>query len=200
MHKLLTEHPRYKKALAEVAGIKQAEARHQQKTRKAEQDYQRARDEYEQKAVEALREGRDAPPRPTPPEVDPALVQRLAIDAIKSDDLLRAAERDLAPALLPKLDARAFEIEEAIRQAADTMKAMAREASALRVTAGALRAAAEFPPLSDPGAVDVARLFDLVVHGDHLLAPQTDDDVAGFDWSVQRREEATFGPSLGGRR
>jgi len=184
----LSEHPVYKRAVEEVARIRGAQARHQQQTARAEAKYREAAADYQRQAVEALRAGREAPERPTPPEVDPALVQQLAQDTIQSSDILRDAVRRLAPELLPLMEARALEVEETIRQAADTMHALAREASELRVTAAAHRAAAELPQLVNEGVVDVAGLFDLVTRGDRLLAAESPSysDVGSLHWDAPR--------------
>jgi len=205
MHKLLTEHPAYKQAVEQVARIKGAQTRHQQQTAKAEEDYRAAAAAYQQAAVEALREGREAPERPTPPEVDPALIQQLAQDTIEAPAILRDAERKLAPSLLPLMEARAFEVEETIRQAADTMRGLAREASELRVTVAAQRAAAELPQLRDQGVVDVARLVDLVLRGDRLLAAESPTsvtrDAGAWDLGARRGSQSVISfATLGGRR
>lgn len=203
MHRLLTEHPAYKQAIDEVTRIRAAQTRHREATERAERDYRAAAAEYQRQAVEALREGREAPEPPTPPLVDVALVQQLAQDSIEAPAILRQAERDLAPAVLPQLEERALEIEESIRQAVDTMRGLAREASELRVTAEAQRAAAELPPLVDPGAVDVPALVDLVVHGHRLLEarPANWDDIGGWDMNAPRGSQAVVRfDRLAGRR
>lgn len=205
MHRILTEHPAYKQAVEQVARIKGAQFRHQQQLAKAEQEHRAAAAEYQREAIEALRDGREAPERPTPPEVDPALIQQLAQDTIEAPAIVRDAERRLAPELLPLLEARAFELEETIRQAADSLRGLAREASELRVTTAAHRAAAELPQLVDQGAVDVARLFYLVTRGDPLLAAESATsatwDAGSWDPDAPRGSHrfASFG-TLGGRR
>lgn len=206
MHGILTEHAVYRRAVDEVARVKGAQRRHQEQVAKAEHEYREAAAAYQQAAVEALREGRDAPTdRPTPPEVDSTLILQLAQDTLDAPSILRDAERRLAPELLPQMEARAFEVEETIRQAADTMRGLAREASELRVTVAAQRAAAELPPLLDQGAVDVARLVDLVLRGDRLLAAESPTsasrDVGSWDWDGARGSHpiSSFSP-LAGRR
>ncbi len=173
MHRILTEHAVYQRAVEQVARIRGAQLRHQQQLAKAEQEYQAAAAAYQREAVEALREGREAP------------------------------ERRLAPELLPKLEARAFEVEETIREFADTMRGLAREASELRVTAAAHRAAAELPPLVNQGAVDVAGLFDLVTRGDRLLEAESPSysEVGAWDPDAPRGSQPVLSfNTLGGRR
>ena len=202
MHKLLTEHPAYRRAVDEVARIRGAQTRHQQQTAKAEQDYRDAAATYQREAVEALREGREATgERPSAPEVDPALIQQLAQDSIEAPAIVRDAERRLAPELLPQMEARAFELEETIRQAADSLRGLAREASELRVTVAAQRAAAELPPLRSEGAVDVARLVDLVLRGDRLLEAESYGEVGSWDPDAPRGSHpVTSFSRLAGRR
>ena len=204
MHRLLTDHPVYQRAVEQVARIKGAQFRHQTQLAKAEQDYRAASAAYQEAAVEALRQGREAPERPTPPEVDAALIQVLAQDSIEAPAIIRDAERRLAPELLPQLEARAFEVEETIREYADSMRGLAREASELRVTTAAHRAAAELPPLLDQGAVDVATLFDLVTRGDKLLAaePALWNEAASWDPDAPRGTQPilSFASRLSGRR
>lgn len=203
MHKLLTEHPVYKQAVEQVARIKGAQVRHQLQTAKAEQEYRAAAAAYQREAVEGLREGREAPERPVPPEVDPVLVQQLAQDSIEAPAILRDAERVLAPSLLPLMEERALEVEETIREFADTMRGLAREASELRVTTAAHRAAADLPPLVNQGVVDVAGLFDLVTRGHHLLAAESALGGAGsWDLDAPRGSHNvfSFSTTLAGRR
>lgn len=205
MHPILTDHPVYRQAVDEVARIKAAQARHRQQVDQAEKDYRAASAEYQRAAVEALREGLPAPQRPTPPEVDVALTQQLAQDTIESSSILREAERQLAPSLLPQMERRALELEETVKEFADTMRGLAREASELRVTVAAHRAAAGLPPLVNQGVVDVAALFALVVHGDRLLAAESPRTANGaeFDPHAPRgSQDATIHSfaSLAGRR
>jgi hypothetical protein len=203
MHRLLTEHPVYQRALEEVARIRGAQALHRQRTEQAEREYREAQAAYQRDAVAALREGREAPERPVPPEVDVALIQQLAQDVIEAPAIVREAERGLAPELLPRLEERAFEVEETVRELADTMRGLAREAGELRVTAAAHRAAADLPPLVNPGAVDVAGLVDLVLHGHRLLdaEPASWSETATWDLTAPRGSHkiASFSP-LAGRR
>lgn len=203
MHRLLTDHPVYKQAVEQVARIKGAQLRHQQQLAKAEEEYRAASAVYQREAVEALRDGREAPERPTPLEVDLELVRQLAEDSIEAPAVIRQAERQLAPELLPQMEARAFELEETIREFADTMRGLAREASQLRVTVAAQRAAADLPPLVNDGAVDVAGLVDLVVRGDRLLEARSPSysDVGSWDPVAPRGSHPAFSfTTLGGRR
>ena len=128
-------------------------------------------------------------------------MQQLAQDSVEAPAVLRDAERRLAPELLPLMEARAFELEETIRQAADSLRGLAREASELRVTVAAQRAAAELPPLKSEGAVDVARLFDLVLRGDRLLAAESYSEVGSLDWDAPRGSHPVISfDRLAGRR
>ena len=205
MHRVLTENPVYKEAVEQVARIKGAQRRHQEQTAKAETAYRAAAAAYHQEAVEALREGREAPERPTPPEVDAALVQQLTQDCIECPALIREAERKLAAALLPQMEARAFEVEETVREFADQMRGLAREASELRVTVAAQRSAAGLTPLVNQGVVDVAALLDCVLRGDRLLTAESPisatRDAGAFDLSAPRGSAQVISfASLGGRR
>lgn len=207
MHRLLTEHPKYREALRRAEKVRTANARFQARTTQEEQEFRLARTRYEAEAKAALERNDPLPERPVAPEVDAALAQQLASDAVDAPRFEHEARAELCDEVLPRLEARAAEVEATFADALGVLGPLAREASELRVTAAQLRAAAGLPPLREQGAVGVAAMFVLVEHGDRLLqagssAPAGGDaaalDVTAPRGSHQPRSLSNF--RLAGRR
>ncbi len=170
MHRLLEDHPRFKRAAEEAENVRRENARFQAQTAQAEAESRQARLEYE--AEWALERDDPVPPRPVSPEVDVALAQQLQAQATDAPRFEREACAELAEEVLPQLERRAGELEETVREAVDSLQTLVREACELRVTAAQLRPASG-KSLADQGAVDVVALFDLVVHGHRLLEAES---------------------------
>ncbi len=198
LHELITDHPHYKSAVAQAAKARRKSADFSLQINRLRAQHTLKENRYRAELDAALEAGAELP-EPVAPFVapNPSIGAALLDEAVHSDEITRAALRELAPEVLPALAEESADLEERVREILRTLEPLLAKANALRASAEKLISAQRSGtgvPTVDLSALTLPQLLSLAASGQQVISTELPRQRGSFVHTVPAETDAAIDP------